>query len=71
MVIVSTQTYEEICKFCENFYGLTIDCEQELYKKFPGIDAQVLSAILSKEWQKIIKHRHHIISRAAPNLLKE
>lgn len=71
MVVVSTQTYIEICKFCENFHGLTIDCEQELYKKFSNIDAQVLSAILSKEWQKIIKLRHHIINRAAPNLLKE
>lgn len=71
MVIVSTQTYEEICKFCENFDGLTIDCEQELYKRFSDLDAQALSAILSKEWQKIIKHRHHVISRAGPNLLKE
>lgn len=71
MVIVSMQTYEAICKFCENFHGLTIDCEHELYKKFPHLDAQVLSAILSKEWQKIIKHRHHVISRAASNLLKE
>lgn len=71
MVVVSTQTYDEIRKFCENFHGLTIDCEQELYKRFPEIDAQVLCAILSKEWQKINKHRHHIINRAAPNLLKE
>lgn len=71
MVIVSTQMYEEICKFCENFRGLTIDCEQQLHERFSDIDAQVLSAILSKEWQKINKHRHHVISRAAPNLLKE
>lgn len=71
MVVISTQVYDEICKCCENFHGLAIDCERKLFKKFPDIDVQVLSAILSKEWQKIIKHRHHIISRAAPNLLKE
>lgn len=71
MVVISTETYEEICKFCSNFKGLTFHCEQELHEKFSHIDSQVLSAILSKEWQKNIKHRHHIILRAAQNLLKE
>lgn len=71
MVVVSTNIYEEICQFCSNFNGLTIHCEQELHEQFANIDAQVLSAILSKEWQKNIKHRHHIIVRVGHNLLKE
>lgn len=71
MVVISTETYEKICEFCMKFKGLTIYCEQELHKKFPEIDPQVLSAILSKEWQKHIKNRHHDIVRAGRNLLKE
>lgn len=71
MVVISTETHNNICEFCSNFKGLTFHCEQELYKTFADIDAQVLSAILSKEWQKHIKHGYHIISRKAHNLLRE
>lgn len=71
MVVIHTEIYEEICKFCADFRGLTIDCEQQLQQTFRCIDARVLSAILSKQWQKHIKNRHHIIVRAGPNLLKE
>lgn len=71
MVVISTETHENICRFCANFKGLNIHCEQELIKNFPDIESHVLSAILSKEWQKNIKHRHHLVVRAGPNLLKE
>lgn len=71
MVVVSTELHEEICKFCSLFKGLTLKCEEELRKEFVDVDPQVLSAILSKESQKHIKHRHHIIVRSAPKLLRE
>lgn len=71
MVVISTETYEKICEFCTKFKGLTIHCEQELRKQFTDVDPQVLSAILSKEWQKHIKTWHHRIVRAGPDLLKE
>lgn len=71
MVVISTELYEDICNFCANFKGLNIHCEQELIKAFSDIDPHVLSAILSKEWQKNIKHRHHLIVRDGPKLLKE
>lgn len=71
MVVISTEIYEKICEFCTKFRGLTIYCEQELHKNFSEVDPQVLSAILSKEWQKHIKHRHHKIARSGPDLLKE
>ncbi|XP_055325956.1 CDAN1-interacting nuclease 1-like, partial [Sitodiplosis mosellana] len=51
--------------------GLTIHCEQELRKFFSHIDPQVLSAILSKEWQKHIKQWHHRIARSGADLLRE
>lgn len=73
MVVINTETYEEIIKFCSKFKGLIwqIHCEAEVWKNFPDIEPQVLSAILSKESQKDIKHRYHIVLRSAPNLLKE
>lgn len=71
MVVVNTEVYEEICKFCAEFNGLNIYCEKELIKHFPHVDSYVLSAILSKEWQKNIKHRHHLVVRSGQNLLKE
>lgn len=71
MVVINTETYEKICEFCTKFRGLTIHCEQELRKKFSEIDPQVLSAILSKEVQKHIKHWHHRIARTGHDLLKE
>ena len=71
MVVISTEEYEKICEFCAKFRGLTIHCEQKLREEFSHIDPQVLSAILSKEWQKYIKTRHHRIVRSAADLLKE
>lgn len=71
MVVISTEIYEEICRFCAEFKGLTIDCEKKLWEEFPEIKAQILSAILSKECQKIIKHRHHVVKHSGENLLKE
>lgn len=71
MVIISTETYEKICDFYTNFEGLTINCEQKLHETFPGIDSQVLSAILSKEAQKQIKHRHYQMTRCGAQLLRE
>lgn len=45
--------------------------EQEVIKKFPEIDSTVISAILSKLWQKHIRNQHQHIVRNADNLLKE
>ncbi|XP_031626679.1 protein C15orf41 homolog [Contarinia nasturtii] len=71
MVIISTENYEKIVEFCSKFKGLTIHCERQLHKKFSDIDSQVLSAILSKEWQKHIKQRHHIILKSSRIYLQE
>lgn len=71
MVVINTDDYEKIVEFCSKYKGLTINCEKELHRKFSNIDSQVLSAILSKEWQKHIKHRHHIIVKSSRSLLKK
>lgn len=71
MVVVNAETYDKIRKCFSSFSGLTIHCEQELRKKFSDLDPQVVSAILSKEWQKHIRNRHHYIIRDAHNLLQE
>lgn len=71
MVVISSESFHEICEFCTSFRGLTIHCEQDLRKKFSEIDPQVLSAILSTFVKKHIKQRHHRIARSGPDLLKE
>lgn len=71
MVVISTQIYEDICRFCSNYKGLSINCEEDLRKNFANINEEVLSAILSKECQKNIKHRYHFLLRSGPSLLKE
>lgn len=71
MVIVSTDSYMKIKRYFENFNGLTIHCEQNLKQIFTELDPLVVSAILSKEWQKHIKYHHHNIMRMAAIILKE
>lgn len=70
MVVLSIAKYTRICDFITKYKGLTIDCDRDLRSKFPDIEPQTLSAVLSKEWQKRIKKHHHNIVQMAPNLLK-
>lgn len=71
MVVVSTEIYEKVRRCIASFSGLTIHCEQELRKRFSNLDPQVVSAILSKEWQKHIRNHHYHIIRNANSLLQE
>lgn len=71
MVVVNTETYMKIRKYFLNFQGLGMHLEHEVIEKFPEIDAIVISAILSKLWQKHIRNQHQHIVRNADNLLKE
>lgn len=71
MVVISTEIYEKIQLSFRKFHGLAIHCEQELRKKYPELDPIVITAILSKEWQKHVKNNHHFMQKAANKLLKE
>lgn len=71
MVVISTTTYNKICKFYENYNGLSHYCEQEAKKAFGDVHPYTVTAILSKEWQKHTKHQHHNILRAAKLIMKE
>lgn len=71
MVVISTETYNRIRKFYENFNGLSYYCELEAKRVFSDVHPYTVTAILSKEWQKHTKHQHHNIQRAAKLIMNE
>lgn len=71
MVILNTDTYNEICSFILKFSGLNIYCEEEITKAFSSIDPQVVIAILCRERQKHTRKLHHNIQQSAAQFLDE
>lgn len=71
MVILSTETYNEVVQFIRNQNGLPIDDESDLQKEFPNITAATLNAIMAREWQERIKKSHSHVSSRIKKFIQE
>lgn len=71
MVIMTTATYREITDYLSSYRGLSIECEEQLVRAFPGISRDTIRSIISKHGQTVLKQLFYKFNNRGGSVVAE
>lgn len=71
MVIVNETTYNQIVDFLFKYKGLSIECEEEVSKRFPDIPPDTIKSIISKQGQNTLKLFFYKYTKRSDSIIAE
>lgn len=71
MIVLETDTYNNIIKYIQNYDGLLIDCEKDIVQHFETVPRNTLCSIVSRENQNRCKQLHFSLNSKAEILLQQ
>lgn len=55
MVIIKDRVYHEIIDLLNNYQGLALDCENEIFSRYSYIPEDSIRSIIAKQQRNVIK----------------
>lgn len=71
MVIINEVTYNSIVDFLFKYQGLSIECEEEVSKRFPEIPPDTIKSIISKQGQNSLKIFFYKYTKRSDSIIAE